>query len=62
MISRNDSYTYIYVCIYNIHLTLTFSLDEQEEINNEFLDAVEVNGKIRELKNKCQSLNLIISM
>ena len=56
MISRNDSYIYI------IHLTLTFSLDEQEEINNEFLDAVEVIGKVRELKKKCQSLNLIISM
>ena len=42
----------LHILVY-VYLKFRFSLDEQEEILNDVLDVIEVNGKIRETQNTC---------
>ena len=42
----------MYVCMY---YKLMFSLNEQKGFINDFLDVLEVDDTMREMKNKCQS-------
>ena len=57
----NISYIYIYI---RYCAKLIFSLNEQEEITNDFLDVIEVNDKATEINKKInvKVRNLIVSI